>query len=139
MSRSTTAIRIRRLFRKSRLLQIGLVLAFWLAGTVFVRATGLPLPGGIAGMMLMLAALSMHKLSIKSLKRGADWLLADMLLFFVPAVLAGLDHPEFFSLLGVKLLAIILLSTLTVMGATALTVDVCYRWRARHGKSAFTA
>ncbi len=138
MSRRYAAVSFRRLFRRSRLLQIGLVLAFWFAGAALVRETGLPLPGGIVGMMLALAALSMGGLSLMSLKRGADWFLAEMLLFFVPAVPAILDHREFFSLLGVKILAIILFSTVTVMGATALTVDLCYRLRGCHAKSAST-
>jgi len=33
------------------------------------------------------------------MKRGADWLIAEMLLFFVPAVLALLNHKEFIGLL----------------------------------------
>ncbi len=138
MSPRYAAVHVRRFFRQSRLLQIGLVLAFWLAGAALVRVTGMPMPGGIVGMLLALAALSVHGLSVMSLKRGADWFLAEMLLFFVPAVPAILDHREFFSLLGVKILAIILFSTVTVMGATALTVDLCYRLRACHAKSAST-
>jgi holin-like protein len=69
------------------------------------------------------------------MKRGADWLLAEMLLFFVPAVLALLDHREFLGLLGLKILAIIVLSTTMVMGVTALTVDLCYRWSDGHDRT----
>jgi len=65
------------------------------------------------------------------MKRGANWLLAEMLLFFVPAVLALLDHGELIGLLGLKIFAIILLSTTAVMCVTALTVDACYRWSER--------
>jgi holin-like protein len=54
-----------------------------------------------------------------------------MLLFFVPAVMAVLDHHEFVGLLGLKIVAVILVGTVLVMGGTALTVDLCYRWRAR--------
>jgi len=50
-----------------------------------------------------------------------------MLLFFVPAVLAVLDHREFLGLLGLKLLAVVLGGTLLVMGGTGLTVDLCCR------------
>ncbi|MDF1930851.1 hypothetical protein PGH45_13280 [Legionella pneumophila] len=37
-------------------------------------------------------------------------------------------------LLGLKILFIILLSTITVMLVTALVVDYCYRWRTHHAK-----
>ena len=51
--------------------------------------------------------------------------------WLVPAVMAVLDHHEFVGLLGLKIVAVILVGTVLVMGGTALTVDLCYRWRAR--------
>jgi holin-like protein len=54
-----------------------------------------------------------------------------MLLFFVPAVLALLDHNELLGLMGLKILAVIIVSTIMVMSVTALTVDLCYRWMER--------
>ncbi len=101
----------------SRLLQIGLLLAFWLAGEIVVRYTGLPVPAGIVGMFLVLALLVSRRLSPASMRRGANWFLAEMLLFFIPAVPAVLDHREFLGWLGLK--------------TTALTVDLCYRWMSR--------
>ncbi|MDC7789234.1 CidA/LrgA family protein [Rhodoplanes sp. TEM] len=126
------AVLSRRRVRRSRLLQIGVVAAFWLAGEALVRTTGLPVPGGIVGLALAFAALAARRLPVATMKRGADWFLAEMLLFFVPAVLVVLDHGELVGLLGVKILAVIVLSTAAVMGATALTVDLCYRWTERH-------
>jgi holin-like protein len=121
----------RRLLRRSPLAQLALVAAFWLAGETAVRLTGLPLPGSIIGMALALLALSVRGLHIGSMKRGANWLLAEMLLFFVPAVLALLDHNELLGLMGLKILAVIIVSTIMVMSVTALTVDLCYRWMER--------
>ena len=62
------------------------------------------------------------------MRRGANWFLADMLLFFIPAILAVLDHREFLGLLGLKILAVILTGTGIVMAVTALCVDLFYRW-----------
>lgn len=113
--------------RRSRLLQGGLLALFWAFGQMATQAARLPVPGGIVGLGLVLLLLGTGVLKISSLRRGADWLLAEMLLFFVPAVLAVLDHKEFLSLLGLKLLAVVLTGTLAVMGATGLTVDLCCR------------
>jgi holin-like protein len=121
----------RRVLHSSRLLQIGLLLAFWLAGEIVVRYTGLPVPAGIVGMFLVLALLVSRRLSPASMRRGANWFLAEMLLFFIPAVPAVLDHREFLGWLGLKILIVILIGTLTVMMTTALTVDLCYRWMSR--------
>lgn len=128
-------IQARRLAHRSRLFQIGLVASFWLLGEAIVRVTGLPLPGGIIGLALALGVLFLHGMSPMSLKRGADWYLADMLLFFIPAALAIVDHREFLGLLGVKIFAIILMSTVAVMAMTALTIDLLSRWRSRHAGS----
>jgi len=91
----------------------------------------LPVPAGIVGMFLVLALLVGRRLSPASMRRGANWFLAEMLLFFIPAVPAVLDHREFLGWLGLKILIVILIGTLTVMMTTALTVDLCYRWMSR--------
>jgi holin-like protein len=131
MTHRSIRFHFRRLIRRSRLAQLALVTIFWLAGEMLVRLTGLPLPGSIIGMALALLALSVRGLHIGSMKRGANWLLAEMLLFFVPAVLALLDHNELLGLVGLKILAVIIVSTIMVMSVTALTVDLCYRWMER--------
>lgn len=123
----------RRRAHGSRAWQVGVVGAVWLAGEAIVRATGLPLPGGIVGLAILLALLASGRLSVAGTRRGAEWLLADMLLFFVPAVPAVLDHRELAGLLGLKIMAVIVLGTLLVMVATAAAVDLAYRWRSRHG------
>ncbi|HWK44336.1 MAG TPA: CidA/LrgA family protein [Stellaceae bacterium] len=129
------ALLCRRSLHLSRPLQIVLLVGFWLAGDLLVRATGLPLPGGIVGMLIVLALLGSRWLSLDSMRRGAEWFLAEMLLFFVPAVLAVLDHQEFLGWLGLKIMAVILLGTVMVMSVTALTVDLCYRWRSGYGSA----
>ncbi len=125
--------RAHRLIQRSLWLQLGIVLACWLAGEALARALGLPIPGAILGLAIMLVLLARRRLSAVSMRRGAEWLLADMLLFFVPAVLAVLNYPEFLGLTGLKILFVILASTIAVMVTTAFVVDRAYRWRADHG------
>ncbi len=132
MNAHSLLIRFRYALHHSRLMQIATLVGFWLAGELFVRLVGLPLPGGIVGMALVLVLLLSGRVSLFSMKRGAEWFLAEMLLFFVPAVLAILEHKELLGLLGLKIMAVILLGTLTVMSVTALTVDLCYRWSLRY-------
>jgi holin-like protein len=121
------AIIWRRSFRTSAWLQILLLLGFWQAGEAVVRLTGLPLPGAVIGLFLVLTLLANHWFSPASLQRGSRWFLARLVLFLLPSVLSLLDHPEFLGLLGLKILAAILLGTLSVMVVTALVVDLCYR------------
>lgn len=122
----------RRNLHHHRFLQIGLLVAFWAAGELATRYLGLPVPGSIVGLLLVLALLASRLLSPAGLRRGADWFLAEMLLFFIPAVPAILDHREFFGLLGLKILAVILSGTLAVMAVTALVTDMALRWQEAH-------
>ena len=119
--------RLRRFLHRNGPLQLALVLVFWLAGQVLVRLTRLPVPGGVVGTLVVLLLLATKRLSILSVRRGAEWLIGDMVLFFVPAVLAVLDHQELMGIVGLKVFAVIVCSTLAVMGVTGLTVDLCYR------------
>lgn len=118
-----------RALHRSPVLQLALIFAFWGAGNGLVRLLHLTLPGAVLGLGLLLALLCTRVLSVRSLQRGSRWLLRDMLLFFVPAVLALQAHPELLGFLGIKLLVAILISTAAVMLATALAVDACYLLR----------
>lgn len=119
----------------SRLAQILLLLAFWQAGEAIVRLAHLPIPGAIAGMLLVLALFASGKVGVASMQRGAEWFLAEMLLFFVPAMLAVLDHGEFIGIVGLKVLAVILVGTIIVMGVTAIAIDIGCRLMMRQGVS----
>ncbi|MGE8625799.1 CidA/LrgA family protein [Achromobacter denitrificans] len=132
MSLSRYPILARSALRRSRVLQICLIVLFSWLGQALAQVSGLPVPGGVIGMAIVLVLLATRRLRVRNVHRGASWLLGEMLLFFVPAVMSLLEHREFLGLLGLKLLAVILLGTALVMAGTALTIDLCYRWMNRH-------
>jgi holin-like protein len=111
------------------LAQIGLVLLFWLAGSLLVRVAHLPFPASVPGLALLLLLLALGWLPQAFIARGANWLLARMLVFFVPAVLAVLDHPEFGGVLGLKILFLLVASTVAVMLVTLGIVRMMHRER----------
>ncbi len=120
-----------RFFHHHPIAQVMTVFGFWLLGEGVVRLIGMSLPGGIVGMAVLLILLLMRRVSAVSIRRGAGWFLSDMLLFFVPAVLALMDHPELIGLTGLKVLFVILTSTTLVMIATVFTVDLCGKYLVR--------
>lgn len=117
----------RRALRRSALAQVVAIVAIWCACEVIVRLTHLQFPAGVLGMLLLLAALFLRLIRLPSLQRGADWLMAEMLLFFIPTVPVLIDHPEFFGMLGAKLLAAVLIGTALVMLATGCIVELSVR------------
>lgn len=122
----------KRKFHKSRILQICLISALWFIAEEISLLCHLPIPGGVIGLLLVLMLLQFEILSIRSLALGAEWFLAEMLLFFIPAVPAVLNHQEFFGWTGLKILAIIILGTIIVIIGTAFIVDFCFYKLEKH-------
>jgi holin-like protein len=120
--------------RRSRLAQALWLALIWLGGCAVARISGVPVPGSLLGLLALVLLLSSGTLDPRLIERGAGWLLAEMLLFFVPAVVALMAHPEFLGLTGLKVLAVILGSTVLVMITTALTVDFGMRWMSHHAR-----
>lgn len=117
----------KRLFQKSRWLQIAFFILFWSLCQAVVSYTHLPIPGGVVGLFAVLALLYLGIIRIRSLARGAEWFLSEMLLFFIPAVPAILNHQEFFGWVGIKILAVIMLGTIIVIVGTAFIVELSFR------------
>ena len=113
---------------RARILQAVLLLAFWQLGEWISWQCHLPIPGAITALFVVLALLGLGWLPLQKIHHGASWFIGEMLLFFVPPLLALLDYPQFFGLLGLKLLVAIVAGTLIVMTATALTVELCSRF-----------
>ncbi|MTH53465.1 CidA/LrgA family holin-like protein [Bacillus mangrovi] len=113
------------------IIQIGFIHCFYLGGVWVKEVLSLPVPAGILGMFFLLAALFLQIIKLKWVEKGAAWLLAELLLFFVPSAVGIVDYHELFGWLGIKMLGIILVSTLIVMGATALTAERIHLRRKR--------
>lgn len=65
---------------------------FQLLGELLVRLAGLPLPGALAGMLLLLAALLALGRVPLALERTAGGLLQNMMLLFIPAIAGVMLH-----------------------------------------------
>jgi holin-like protein len=67
-----TSTRLRRLVHRNEPLQAGLILAFWVVGQCIVKLTGVPVPGGVIGMLAILILFVTRRLSILSIRRGPN-------------------------------------------------------------------
>lgn len=81
------------------------------------------IPGNIIALFLLIGLFFINKKIVNFFQLGAKWLLAEMLLFFVPATVAFFDHPEFLSSAGIKIFVIIIANTALVMVCSAFIVD----------------
>ncbi|BEI00363.1 CidA/LrgA family protein [Edwardsiella ictaluri] len=108
-------------------LQVVLYALLFLFSQWLVSRFALPLPANIVGMLLLLVLIALRILPLAWVKAGSRWLLAEMLLFFVPAVVAVVNYASLLMVEGGRIVAVIALSTLLTLGMTALVVDRVYR------------
>ncbi|MFD1696718.1 CidA/LrgA family protein [Roseibium aestuarii] len=106
---------------------ITLIFACQLAGELLKVAFGLPVPGPVIGMVLLLVGLIVKGGIPEGLGRVGDTLLSNMSLLFVPAGVGVMLH---IALIGEQALAIgvaLVASTLLTIAVTALIMRVLGR------------
>jgi len=133
LSQRQPFLSVRRLLRAHWWLQALVLLGFWWGVDLVVRLSGCPVPSPVVALLLVLVLLATKRLRLGSVRRGARWFLAEMLLFFIPAVLAVVDHPNLWGPTGLKILVVITVGILVVMLVTAGVVEVCVRLQETRG------
>jgi len=114
------------------LTELVVLLAIYLLGCQFAAWLAWPIPGGVVGLGLLLVAFASGLVQPATLQLGAGVLMAEMLLFFIPALMSLLDYGGLVRTEGWRILLVIGCSTLAVMLVTAFTVELVCRWRLRH-------
>jgi len=104
-----------------------LLLAFQLLGEVLARGFGLPAPGPVVGLALLVAAMAGYRawrpyddeaLAESELGRAAAGLIANLSLLFVPAGVGVVQYLGLLQAQGAALAAALLVSTFVTLLAT---------------------
>lgn len=101
---------------------ISLILAFQVVGELISRLCGIPVPGPVIGMILMLFAFFFKDNLIDRIRPTAGVLLTNLSLLFVPAGVGVMRYTDRFMQEGVAIIAVLVLSTLAAMLMTAYTI-----------------
>jgi len=102
---------------------VAVLLLCQLAGEALSRAFGLPVPGPVIGMGILLAALLARGGAPESLAGTADQILAHLGLLFVPAGVGVVLHLDVLADAAVPVALAILGGTLLATGTTALVAQ----------------
>jgi holin-like protein len=103
--------------------QVALLWLCALIGDELVHLLKLNIPGSLAGMLLLFGLLKFKLLKLEWVESGANWLLAELLLFFIPSSVGVLPYMNLLEAEGARLYAVIAVSTLVVMTATGLVAE----------------
>ncbi|MBU5348494.1 CidA/LrgA family protein [Paenibacillus lautus] len=79
------------------------------------------IPGSILGIVVVFILLETKVLRLEWIELGANWLLAELLLFFIPAAVGIMKYFPMLEAEGLQILAVVLFSTVIVMVSSGLT------------------
>ncbi|MFB4321803.1 MULTISPECIES: CidA/LrgA family protein [Paenibacillus] len=79
------------------------------------------IPGSILGIVVVFILLETKILRLEWIELGANWLLAELLLFFIPAAVGIMKYFPMLETEGLQILAVVLFSTVIVMVSSGLT------------------
>ncbi len=80
----------------------------------------LPIPGSILGIFVLFALLKTGIIKLDWIEQGANWLLAELLLFFIPAAVGIMKYIPMLEHDGVRIMMVVIFSTLIVMISSGL-------------------
>lgn len=102
----------------------GILLGFQTAGNLFVLASGLPLPGNVAGMVFLTFFLVCNLISSEHVEPAAQLLVDNLAFLFVPA---GVGIMSYFGVLAAEWLPLslsIFVSLVAVLVVTGRIVEL---------------
>ena len=106
---------------------IAVILSFQLAGEVLARLFGLPVPGPVLGLVLLLLALARLPRLVALVRPLAQGLLGHLALLFVPAGVGVVGHVATLGAEGLGILAALLGSTVLAIAVGAMVFRLVAR------------
>ena len=98
---------------------VAIIVGVYVAGN-WLHAHGVPIPGGVLGLLLFYGALLSGVLKLRWVERGAGLLLLHMVLLFVPLTVGLMDLGPLLSRQAVAILVSLVVSFLAVLLTTGL-------------------
>ncbi|WP_230202442.1 CidA/LrgA family holin-like protein [Paenibacillus ihumii] len=80
----------------------------------------LPIPGSILGIIVIFALLKMNMIKLTWIEQGANLLLAELLLFFIPSAVGIMKYIPLLESDGLRILVVVISSTFIVMLSSGL-------------------
>ncbi|MBA4542206.1 MULTISPECIES: CidA/LrgA family protein [Thermoactinomyces] len=81
------------------------------------------LPGSIIGLALLFLLLKLRIIRLEWVEEGAKWLLAELLLFFIPPTVGIIQFPQIMGVEGLRMAGAVWISLIAVMCITGLVAE----------------
>ena len=107
--------------------QLLFLIGLWWIGCFIQQFFHLPISAGVIGLILLLFALMSGIMKLVWIKSGADFILAELVLMFIPCVVGLVKYKQLFITQGWQLILAVVLGTLCVMVMTAYSVHFGFK------------
>lgn len=114
--------------------QVLLLCGISIVGNSLSELIGIGIPGNLLGMAILFGLLEKKVLSLEWIKAGADFLIAELLLFFIPSAIGVMQYESVFVSQMGALLFVVGFSITAVLAVVALSAELISRYRGRRGK-----
>lgn len=101
-------------------LQVILLFLISVAMNRLAELLHLPIPGSILGIIVIFALLKTKVIKLTWIEQGANLLLAELLLFFIPSAVGIMKYIPLLESDGVRILVVVISSTFIVMLSSGL-------------------
>lgn len=105
------------------ILQITALFFISLAMNYIAKWLHLPIPGTILGIIVLFILLKTNVIKLSWIEQGANWLLAELLLFFIPAAVGVMNYMSLLERDGIRILLVVISSTIVVMASSGLVAS----------------
>jgi putative effector of murein hydrolase LrgA (UPF0299 family) len=112
--------------------QLAIIFLILLAANYIASILPFPFSGSVLGMLLLLILLSTKIIKLEQVETGSGFLLDNMAFFFIPAGVGLINSLSTLQQHGVVFVAIMIFTTIMVMGVTAWVVDLFIKHQKRH-------
>lgn len=109
------------------IIQIVFLYGILLIGEGISAVLHLPIPGSIIGLVLLFLALKFNIIKLEWVDLGAGLLTGELALFFIPSAVGVIQYDQIFGVVGIKLVTVIILSTILVMICTGAVADYLHK------------
>ncbi|MDN5626141.1 MAG: CidA/LrgA family protein [Acinetobacter sp.] len=108
-------------------LQIGLLILIWWIGSIIQKQFNLPISAAVIGLFMVLIGLMTGIFKLNWIKSGSDFILGELVLFFIPCFVGLMKYKNLFMTEGWQLIVVVVLGTICVMVFTAYSVHIGFK------------
>ena len=110
-----------------------IIIAIYFLGEILSKTIISFIPGNILGMLILLLLLITKVIKLEAIANISKFFLENLAFFFIPAGVGLMASIGLIKGSIIKILLICIISTIIVMGATALTIDFIIKVKERKG------